>query len=218
MFGSLGRPRSVSSPFGAKSVAREDRPWPERLLVVLVGAAALIIVAGCSITVGGATSTSNNPMTVSLKIVRGAENATLAIAPVTINGKGPYDFIVDTGASISLIDKGLAQRLGLPHTGGRQPVSGVGGTQEIVFVDVSRWKVGQLTLPRTSIGSGTLPTVRGESGFQGLLGSDIWSQFGKITIDYGAATLTVYKTIAARPGMRTATTHAPDGAMPRPAA
>lgn len=218
MFGSLGRLLSVSRPSGRKPDAQEGRPWPERLVPVLLAAAAMIIVAGCSITVGGATSTSSNPMTISLKIVRGQDNSTLAIVPVTINGTGPYDFIVDTGASISLIDKSLTLQLALPHTGGRQPVSGVGGTQEIVFVDVSRWKVGQLALPRTSIGSGTLPTVRGESGFQGLLGSDIWSQFGRITIDYAAATLTVYKTIAERPGLRATAMHPLNGVIRRPAA
>src|SRR5436190_21982426 len=35
--------------------------------------------------------------------------------PVTINGQGPFQFLVDTGANVSCISKELAQRLALPE-------------------------------------------------------------------------------------------------------
>src|SRR5205814_272541 len=39
------------------------------------------------------------------------------VVDVLINGKGPYRFIVDTGASHSVIDSALAKELGLPVLG-----------------------------------------------------------------------------------------------------
>jgi hypothetical protein len=41
---------------------------------------------------------------------------------------------------------------------------------------------------------------------RGLLGSDIWNHFGRITIDYGAGTLTVYNQTT---GLRSSPTGAP---------
>ncbi len=41
------------------------------------------------------------------------DKATRLVAPVLINGQGPFDFLVDTGANRSCISKGLADDLGL---------------------------------------------------------------------------------------------------------
>ena len=46
------------------------------------------------------------------------------------------------------------------------------------------------------IASASLYQLQRGAGLQGLLGSDIWNQFGKITIDYAAGTLTVSRQIA----------------------
>lgn len=35
----------------------------------------------------------------------------------TINGEGPFDFILDTGSKVTLVNKSVAKRLGLPHAG-----------------------------------------------------------------------------------------------------
>ena len=187
-----------------RSAAHGVNPISRRVLrpLALLGAAIVLALAGC--TVGGGGSSSTGPGTsIPLQILKGQNNATLAVAPVTINGHGPYPFIVDTGASISLISRSLAQQLGLPRTSGRLPVSGVGGTEQVVFVDVKNWKVGKVALPNTSVGSGALPSSGsggGGSNLQGLLGSDLWSQFGTITLDYSAAKLTIYKSVTQRSG------------------
>ncbi|TRW14340.1 aspartyl protease family protein [Glacieibacterium frigidum] len=47
--------------------------------------------------------------------------------PVTIGDKGPFAFILDTGASMSAINSALARRLNLRRVGRRQ-VSGIGGS------------------------------------------------------------------------------------------
>jgi hypothetical protein len=187
---------------------RKPRASPIPLAHVRGGAAAvclaaLLLLSGCGITLPlprtAVSQSPTGPLTVTLRILRGADNSTLAVAPVYFGNHGPFNFVVDTGASVSLISRQLARQLGLPQSGSRQPVSGVGGVEQIVFVTVSSWRAGQLVLPAGVIGSGQLALNSGDANLQGLLGSDVWSQFGKVTLDYNAGTLTVYKAVASRP-------------------
>lgn len=41
----------------------------------------------------------------------------MIIVPVTINGSGPFDFLLDTGSTETIIDQKLAAELKLPHAG-----------------------------------------------------------------------------------------------------
>jgi hypothetical protein len=45
----------------------------------------------------------------------------IILVPITINGKGPYTFVLDTGASLSLISSDLARELGI-NPGEKAPV------------------------------------------------------------------------------------------------
>jgi hypothetical protein len=165
-----------------------------RMVGLALAGALVLALAGCTITLGNSISYGSGT-TIPVRVLRGSDNATLVQVPIYIGNKGPYQFILDTGASISLIDRALALRLNLPWSGSRQPVSGVGGTEQVVFVSVAQWRLDSLALPKTTIASGALPSDRGGPSIQGLLGSDLLSQFGKITLDYNAATLTVYRQI-----------------------
>ncbi|HEV2238865.1 MAG TPA: aspartyl protease family protein, partial [Ktedonobacterales bacterium] len=100
-------------------------------------------------------------------------------------------------ASVSLIDQALAQRLGLASTGSDHSVSGIGGTVQVGFVAVTSWKLGRLTLPAGQLGSGAIPGDRHDVTEWGLLGSDVLSQFGTITVNYDDSTLTVAHALAA---------------------
>lgn len=165
-----------------------------------VGAVALLLLltlAACSIHIGSSASAAgsgNNGTTEKVKVVHGQNGATLVLLPVKINGQGPFTFALDTGASTSLIDRPLAQQLKLPQNGTPQPIAGVSGKEQSIPVKVNTWSVGtKITLPASTVSSANLFASQRSSGLQGLVGSDIWSQFGKITIDYSAQTLTVYK-------------------------
>src|SRR6476620_3455384 len=39
------------------------------------------------------------------------------VVPVSVNGQGPYDFMLDTGSTITTLDSGLGQQLGLAAQG-----------------------------------------------------------------------------------------------------
>lgn len=140
--------------------------------------------------------TTSQGVSEQVKIAHGQDGSTLVLVPVTIHGKGPFTFALDTGASTSLIDRSLAEQLGLPVVGGLEPISGIGGVEQAIPVRVSDWHAGAIRLPTETLASASLPGARRSGGLQGLLGSDIWSRFGTFTLDYNSGTLTVYKQIA----------------------
>src|SRR5258705_9026438 len=41
----------------------------------------------------------------------------MIVVPVTINGAGPFDFLVDTGSTDTIIDRKLVEELSLPSAG-----------------------------------------------------------------------------------------------------
>lgn len=175
-----------------------------RLQMAGAGAVSLVLLltlAACSIHIGSSANASgnnnNNGTTVQVKVAHGQDGATLVLLPVTINGQGPFTFALDTGASTSLIDQPLAQQLKLPQNGTPQPIAGVSGKEQAIPVKVDNWSVGKkIKLPSSTVSSADLFASQRSAGIQGLIGSDIWTQFGKITIDYNAQTLTVYKQLA----------------------
>jgi hypothetical protein len=158
--------------------------------------ALILALGGCSMSLGQA-STSSSPTTIAVTVLRGQDGTVLVLVPITISGHGPYDFVLDTGASVSLIDQALAGRLGLAATGASHTVSGIGGTVQVPFVAVKQWHMGALALPPAQLGSGQLPGERRGPTERGLLGSDILSQFGTITVNYDNSTLTVAHALAA---------------------
>jgi predicted aspartyl protease len=180
---------------------RQHLPRPRSIALLMVSLALLLALAACTVTIGNApaSTTPGQGISEQVQVVQGQDGATLVLAPVTIHGQGPFTFAVDTGASTSLISSALAQRLGLPQVGGPQPISGIGGVTESIPVQVSNWNTGPIRLPSVTIASAPIPHERGSGGFQGLLGSDIWSRFGKFTLDYSGGTLTVYRQIALAP-------------------
>jgi predicted aspartyl protease len=174
------------------------------MALLILSLAPILLLTACVVTVGNgpASTTTSEGISEQVKVVQDQSGATLVLAPVTIHGKGPYTFALDTGASTSLISSSLAQRLDLPQTGGPEPISGIGGVTQAIPVQVDDWNTGAIRLPSMTIASAAIPHEDGSADFQGLLGSDIWSRFGKITLDYSSSTLTVYQQIALAPADR----------------
>lgn len=173
--------------------------WRRHLLPMVAFVFVLLPLAACTISFNSPNNTTNSQgISENVQVVQGQNGATLVLLPVTIHGKGPFTFALDTGASTSLISTSLAQQLGLPANGNSQPISGIGGVEQAVFVNISNWNTGPIKLPSVSIASAAIPHDRG-SNFEGLLGSDILNRFGKFTLDYSGGTLTVYKQIAFAP-------------------
>jgi hypothetical protein len=119
------------------------------------------------------------------------------IVKVSINGAPAADFILDTGASLSLLDRDFAFGLGLQPQGESQ-VQGVSASASTQFV-----KLGSITLANEHGGGATLKDFRAvvldlaESQqyvlwrkTAGILGADFLSRF-VVTIDYDSQTVTL---------------------------
>ena len=155
-----------------------------------LGVAAVLLLAGCG---GGSSAppTYHGQLLVDIKVIKHSGQV-LALVPVTINGKGPYAFALDTGASQSLVDSQVAHELGVPTTGGKQQIAGVASITKVRSIRVRDWKVGKVRLPPTTVVEANLPFGNARSGVQGLLGSDMLSDFDVVTIDYAHSRLLLH--------------------------
>jgi predicted aspartyl protease len=124
----------------------------------------------------------DRPPAVPLKVVSGT-GGVFAFARVYIGGKGPFTFTVDTGASHSVVDYDLVRRLHLRTIGAPLTVTGITCRGQAGRLPMRRWRVGRVRLPAAEIQTIDFPDPGG--GVDGLLGSDILSTFGRISVDYG---------------------------------
>jgi predicted aspartyl protease len=91
------------------------------------------------------------------------------VVPVTINGQGPFRFVVDTGASSSTLSPALAHTLGLDSQATIR-LNGITGTAEVPAVTVKSLKAGDLTLTDSVFPVIWAPLMAGADGILGLAG------------------------------------------------
>jgi predicted aspartyl protease len=121
------------------------------------------------------------PPGVHLRVVSG-DYGVFAFARVFIRGKGPFTFSIDTGASHSVVDYDLVRRLHLRTIGGPLTVTAITCRGQAARLPMRKWRVGSVRLPAAEIQTIDMPDPGG--GVDGLLGSDILSTFGTISVDY----------------------------------
>jgi predicted aspartyl protease len=113
----------------------------------------------------------------------------LIVIPVTLNGAGPYDFLLDTGASTTLVTPEFAQQLRLRPIDRIELVT-VAGSQFLVRSQLERVSVGQQTATGIEVLISELREVRNvELKLAGVLGQNFLAQFNYL-IDYRAQQLT----------------------------
>lgn len=101
--------------------------------------------------------------------------------PVRLNGEGPFEFVVDTGANHSVLAAELAGPLGLP-AGAAAAVHGIGGVEAAATVTINRLTVGSVTSRRVR-----MPLLaQARLGAQGLLGVDALKN-RRVALDFEAA-------------------------------
>ncbi|HEX5461700.1 MAG TPA: retroviral-like aspartic protease family protein [Steroidobacteraceae bacterium] len=106
---------------------------------------------------------------------------------VYINGRGPYSFLVDTGAERTLIAAEVAVQLALPR-GRRVLVEGIIRDQPAVLVQIASLRMGSLVCPPLEVP--VLPHKLLEA--DGYLGLDVLDKH-RVVLDFRAGTLSVMR-------------------------
>jgi predicted aspartyl protease len=115
-------------------------------------------------------------------------------APVTINGKGPFRLVLDTGASHSAITSQVAEILGITPDPSRSVLlRGVTGSIAVPTIRVDSFAVGDVILTPA-----TLPIVMDAlGGAEGVLGTDGFAGM-RIYIDFKHDSITIAHSRAER--------------------
>lgn len=114
------------------------------------------------------------------------------IVPVYVNGQGPFDFVLDTGATLTCLDAEASRRLGLPERRGMIGVgAGVGGAGRMRLVRIDSIRVGaahaeDLTGCEVDLGQ----TARVGLEVDGLLGLNFLKPF-RVTLDFERSVMTL---------------------------
>jgi predicted aspartyl protease len=116
----------------------------------------------------------------------------LMFTEVTINGQGPYRFLVDTGATQTVISEKIATKLGLKKIA-TNIMHGVGGDGKLdspVF-RVDSLKIGDVTVKNLPLGTLDNPVL--DQILDGIIGTPMLADF-VITIDYPRSRIDLAKT------------------------
>ena len=158
------------------------------LCLMAIAAAAL---AGCGSSGSEATTGMSSSerrssgMVIPALVVRRPGGAG-AFVRLTVKGR-PYIFKVDTGAARTVVAATVAKALALPNRGARYSATTFGCKTSAQPVVVSDWKLGAATLPATTVASvkSVLAGAKLDGvPISGLLGPDVLSRFGTVTIDF----------------------------------
>lgn len=93
------------------------------------------------------------------------------VVPVWIDGKGPFRFLVDTGADGSLVSAALAHTLQLaPSRMPAEVVEGTTGTEQMPCVTIDSLRIGSITKHNVRMPVSPSPVMTGLDGILGMAG------------------------------------------------
>ena len=113
-------------------------------------------------------------------------NEAALIVPVRINGKGPYEFVLDTGATFTCVDRTLVEEVKLPDW--TSPLGSVvitGGEGQMGFVKIDTLEVGD-SARASELVACKLDLSRMQPpgfGIKGLVGLNFLKSY-RVTIDF----------------------------------
>jgi len=124
-------------------------------------------------TLHGEKRCPGNVPSVPLRQVQGA----LIVVSVTVNGAGPFDFMVDSGAQITTVDEQLARQLDLKSSG-TTGVSGVASFGRKAFTRMGQMEIGGHRVEDVLAVIDSLAQLRAVDGkIRGIVGEDFLTHF-----------------------------------------
>ena len=149
-------------------------------------AAGLLALGAAASTVGHAVAqqTAPDPDEPPTQFDTGADAYEHMLAPVMINGQGPFQFLMDTGANTSCIARDLAQRLKLTSAESAR-VNTIVGVRQRPSVLIDRLQVGERS--RRGVRAAALPL---NADLDGVLGVD-WLKGQRLELAFKAKSLSI---------------------------
>ena len=120
------------------------------------------------------------------RVGAGRDKATRLVAPVMINGQGPFDFMVDTGANRSCMSIALSEKLGLAPGLFMVSLHTVVASRMRNTVQVDRLQVGARS--QRNVNVPVLPIPASEA--EGVLGVD-WLKNRRLLLDFHGKSLEI---------------------------
>lgn len=112
--------------------------------------------------------------------IQTSETQPFILLPVFVNGKGPFSFVLDTGANAAIVTEEVAKTLALENVESKEAVGAGGKRLSVLVGQASSITVGATTVEDTKVGiMKTLPKCVG----QGVVGYDFLKHY-VLTIDY----------------------------------
>ena len=116
-----------------------------------------------------------------------SETQPFILLPAHVNGKGPFDFVLDTGASMSIMTEELASVIGIEGTEIKEGLGSAGRKIEVPLGKVDSISIGEIRVEDVRVG--ILKEYPKCVGSHGALGYNFFKDF-VLTIDYRRNLLT----------------------------
>src|SRR5437773_627419 len=130
------------------------------------------------------TTATLSPKKAKVKFRLAGDAQPLILMPVRVNGEGPFEFILDTGAGTSLLSSELSKKLNIKIISTKEGLS-AGGKVSISLAKIDSLAVGQAKLDDVDVGIVDFSDIGKTIGakIDGDLGYNFLKQF-PLTIDY----------------------------------
>jgi predicted aspartyl protease len=152
-----------------------------------------MLALAASAQVPAASKTRSNPLFASPTHL---DRVGRIVVPVMIDGKGPFRFLVDTGADGSMISPALVRTLGLvPSPTGIERVEGTTGTEKLRWVSIDSLRIGAIVKHDVHMPISHTPVLIGLDGILGLAG------FGavRVSVDFRSNRVVIDRSTADLP-------------------
>jgi predicted aspartyl protease len=141
-------------------------------------------VAGASAKVPCAARSVSGPIALEMKLKMAKSSAgKLPTVAVCINGKGPYPFLVSTGAGSSVVTPGLARSLHL-RKGSKSAIRGVTCVGYAATARAATWSMAGFRLAPQALVVAKIAADGASPAPEGVIGSDVLERFAAVRIDY----------------------------------
>jgi predicted aspartyl protease len=172
------------APFGADILVTDIFALPVRSRKYRTLVCALLLVTGCNSSAATRTQAPADSATGEVEFALLGPNEAALVVPVSINGRAPVNFILDTGATLTCIDVSLARVLELPDGNSTSGVA-IGamsaGRVETVMIDTLR--IGNAAAYDLLACQLDLAALREALGVQGLIGLNFLKSFD-VALDF----------------------------------